>query len=346
MVWLGVAGVERRPLVFVEDHLYHTSDLLAALQATRPDLLGWTTVVALDRRGPDTDAIVSEWLEQYPGLQVAARAPARDRVREIEPRDLIDAASYGRLVGHLLRPGGVLIQDIQLETLAFLPPDRWWESIYLAATVRGMFPDRVPLVRLLSNKRGYSATFGRDLLDAGFDPRDVMDKSDLTATVVPAIAALCDRLFSRRLDAVLPPAPRRVWPVADSDGERRDVADALDLVLFPTSGGAELSGRLVNGDQGIVALRAGSQEIDSWAALIADRLSDGGGVPVLALGARIGPAGAERAELTNLAARHMHTMRGRLVDERVIATVRHAYRLDATLRVGITTPLSRHPNGR
>ena len=84
----------------------------------------------------------------------------------------------------LLRPGGVLIQDVQLGTLPFVPADRWWESIYLAATVRGMFPARPPTVRFLSNKRGYSATFGRDLLDAGFDPRDVMDKSALRDVVV------------------------------------------------------------------------------------------------------------------------------------------------------------------
>ena len=334
-MWLGVAGVERRPLVFVEDHLYHTSDLLAVLQATRPDLLSWTTVAALDRKGPDTDAVVSEWLEQYPGLQVAARAPARDRVREIEPRDLIDAAAYSRLVGHLLRPGGVLIQDIQLETLTFLPPDRWWESIYLAATVRGMFADRPPLVRFLSNKRGYSATFGRDLIEAGFDPRDVMDKSDLTETVVPTVATLFDRSFPLRLDAVLPPASRRLWPVSAVDPERREIANALDLVLFCHSDGATLAGRLVAGNDRMAPLRPGAHEVQTWAALINDRLAGGEGLPVVTLGGRIGPHGAARAELTNLAARHIHTMRARLVDENAIATVRHAYRLGPELRVGL-----------
>ena len=337
MVWLGVAGLERRPLVFVEDHLYHTSDLLAAMQVTRPDLFNWTTVVALDRKGPDTDAIVSEWLEKYPGLQVAARAPARERVREIEPRDLIDAAGYGRLVGHLLRPGGVLIQDIQLETLSFVPPDRWWESIYLAATVRGMFAERVPLVRLLSNKRGYSATFGAELIDAGFDPRDVMDKSDLTETVVPMVAALFDRLFPLILDAVFPPAPRRAWPVSPVEAERREIASALDLVLFCSPEDPALAGRLVGGDDGMASLRPGGHEAGTWAALINDRLAGGDGVPVVTLGARIGPHGAGRAELTNLAARHVHTMRARLVDENAIATVRHTYRLGPDLRVGLVS---------
>ena len=80
-------------------------------------------------------------------------------------------SGFARLVASLLRPGGILLQDVHLSTLRFIAPDRWWESIYVAATVRGTFPRRQPAVRFLSNKRGYTATFGRDLMDAGFDPR-------------------------------------------------------------------------------------------------------------------------------------------------------------------------------
>ena len=123
-------------------------------------------------------------------------SPRRESVR-CEPGDIVDAAAFARIVSRLLRPGGLLIQDVQLSTLPFVPADRWWESIYLAATVRGMFPSRAPTVRFLSNKRGYSATFGRDLLDAGFDPRDVMDKSALRDTVVPAV----DRTLRSRVPA-------------------------------------------------------------------------------------------------------------------------------------------------
>jgi hypothetical protein len=84
-------------------------------------------------------------------------------------------------------------------------------------------------------------------------------------------------------------------------------------------------------------LRPGGQEARTWAALINDRLAGGEGVPVVTLGARIGPHGAGRAELTNLAARHVHTMRARLVDETAIATVRHTYRLGPALRVGLVS---------
>ena len=82
-------------------------------------------------------------------------------------------------------------------------------------------------------------------------------------------------------------------------------------------------------------LRPGAHEIETWAALINDRLAGGQGLPVMTLGTRIGPQEAERAELTNLAARHIHTMRARLVDENAIVTVRHAYRLATTESVGM-----------
>jgi hypothetical protein len=332
MTWLDAAGFERRPLVFVEDHLYHTSEVLAAVDAVRPDLVAATTVVALEGSGPDTDATVADWRARYPALQIAAPVTARDRIAMVGPDDLTDGPAYARLIARLLRPGGILIQDVQLATLAFLPADRWWESIYLAATVRGMFADRIPTIRFLSNKRGYAATFGRELMEAGFDPRDVMDKADVARTVIPAIASLFDRAFPRTLEARLTPTVARRWPIAQHEAEQGEIDATLDLVLWSAAGSTAVGGRLVTG--GRVTLRAGSPEIDTWIALVADRLQGGEGVPVIDVGTRIGPPGAERAELTNLAARHIYTLRGRLVDQDAITTVRHAYRLAPELKVG------------
>jgi len=320
--------------VFVEDHLYHTGELIAAMADAHPDLLGQTTVCAIDRGGPDTDATVDQWLRRWTGLQVAAPTAARDRVRSIGAADLDSATAFARLVAGLLRPGGILVQDVQLGTLPFVPADRWWESIYSAATVRGLFADRPPLVRFLSNKRGYSATFGRDLIDAGFDPRDVIDKSELVTVGVPAVAALFDRQCPRVLEARTGAATPRRWRVGD--GDRQDVEDAFDLVVWPSSQGIELGGRLIGAADRRVSIRAGSQEAVTWDALVADRLDDGGGVPVLGVGERVGPAQAERAELTNIAARHIHTLRSRLGNGAAIVTANHAYCLGGDVSVART----------
>lgn len=330
MAWLDEPGFERRPLVFVEDHLYHTADLLAAVAAVRPDLVGCATAVAIDRPGPDTDATIADWRTRYPALQIVA------------PDTTTDALSFAKIVARLLRPGGILIQDVQLSTLPFLPADRWWESIYLAATVRGLFAASPPTVRFLSNKRGYSATFGRDLLEGGFDPRDVMDKAALQTAVVPGVIALFNRAFPRTLRARLPPDGPRSWPVGDSDTDRNELEETLDLVLWQGSV-FELGGRLVGGSSGRVSFRHGSTEADTWQRLIDDALTDGSGLAVVDVGGRIGPAGAERAELTNLAARHMHTLRGRLRTGDAIATINHAYRLGETMRIGSVTPSSHLP---
>lgn len=344
MAWLDEPGFERRPVVFVEDHLYHTADLLAAVASVRPDLLASATAVGIDRPGPDTDATIAEWRARYPALQIVAPLTARGgpfdspRVRVLDPPDLADAAAFARTVARLLRPGGLLVQDVQLSTLPFVPADRWWESIYLAATVRGMFPTRAPTVRFLSNKRGYSATFGRDLLDAGFDPRDVMDKSALRDAVAPGVIALFDRAFPHTLEARLPPAPSAAWPAGESDEDRREIERALDLVLWPSGSGFDLGGTLVAGSTGRVTFKTGSTEADTWTEIVRDALADGSGLPVVDVGKRIGPADAERAELTNVAARHVHTLRNRLRSADAIATVNHAYRLSEKLRVGLVRP--------
>lgn len=315
--------------MIVEDHLYHTTELLTALSAARPDLIAATTAVALDRPGPDTDAGMAEWRERFPALQV--RAP--------EARELADAPSLARAIARLLRPGGLLIQDVQLGTLPFLPADRWWESIYVAATVRGLFADRAPTVRFLSNKRGYEATFGRDLLNAGFDPRDVMDKAALTEAVVPTIAAFVDREFPFELRARHSSDATSRWLVGRSDAERAELSAALDVVLWPARPGSgqashDLAGMVIAGARQPVR----GSEAESWRLLIDDRLSSGPGLAVVDVGRRIGPPGAGRAELTNIAARHVHTLRSRLVDGSAIVTKDHAYRLAPGCRAGIVTP--------
>src|SRR5215468_9424348 len=232
MTWLD-APVERRPIVVVEDHLYHTSELVDALAAVRPDAIDQITAIALDRAGPDTDAAVADCRRHHPALRVVApTAQPPDRDAGATADDLCNVAACARLIARQLRPGGLLVQDVQLTTLPFVPADRWWESIYLAATVRGLFADRPPRVRFLSNKRGYAATFGRDLADAGFDPRDVMDKAALDTAVAPTLAHFLDTAFpmalsvslSGSLSGSLSAGDRRVWRASAHDAERRELS--------------------------------------------------------------------------------------------------------------------------
>ena len=315
--------------------MYHTEEMLDAMARVAPELLGWTTVCCVDSPGPDTAAAIAGWLRRFGGVQIAARCdvaafpPAdRRRLRPIEGSELAELSASARLIASLLLSDGVLVQDVHLSTLRFIPADRWWESIYVAATVRGMFAQHQPAVRFVSNKRGYSATFGRDLMEAGFDPRDVMDKSELESAVLPSLVRDLDARLPLELVTSSAAAPA---PVAAHDDSRREIAGRLDLVDWEVSGRVELHGRLLAAP---VTFRAGSHEGLTWQHLIGERIADGTGVSVLDVGRRLAEAGAERAELSNLAARHVHGLRSRLSNPSAIVTISHAYRLDPSITVG------------
>ncbi len=328
------SGFARRHVVSIEDHLYHTGEMLEAIARGAPELLACTTLCAIDEPGPDTIAAISGWLGSHDQVQIAARVePSRfppaqaARVRPIEAAHLSGVSEFARMVASLLVPGGVLVQAIHLSTLQFVPADRWWESIYVAATGRGLFATRQPAVRFVSNKRGYAATFGRDLMDAGFDPREVVDKAELDQIIVPSIA----RDVAARFPLVLTLPDGRSRPVAADDESRREVDEQLDVVEWDVSGRVELSGSMVSNP---VTFRSGSSEAVTWQALIADRIASGPGVAVADVGQRLAEPGAERAEISNLAARHIHTLRSRLTSASAIVTANHAYRLDDRVRVG------------
>lgn len=315
--------------------MYHTGELLEAMARSSPELLPCTTVCAIDEPGADSSAAIAAWLQRFEGIQIAARIDPRGladglapRVLPIEPRQIAELSSFARLVGSLLLPGGVLLQDVHLSTLHFIPADRWWESIYVAATVRGLFAQDQPAVRFVSNKRGYTATFGRDLMTAGFDPREVMDKAELEDVIVPSIARDVAARFPLELSASGRHDP---LPVAASDGSRREIESSLDLVDWDVSGRIELGGRLLAGG---VTFRTGSNEALTWQRLIADRLSEGSGVPVAEVGQRLAEEGADRAEISNLAARHIHALRARLSNTAAIVTANRAYHLDPSVSVG------------
>lgn len=315
----------KRPIVVVEDHLYHITLLVEALAKLAPGLLRQTAILCLERPGPDTDATVARWLAAAPDLQIAA-AVSNPGVSALDPQVFSSSSTFCRTLAGLLRPGGLLLQDIHLATLTFLPADRWWESIYLAATVRGMFPSRAPVCRFFSNKRGYGATFGRDLVETGFDPRDVIEKDELEKVVIPALRSHLERRFPWRLE----PAGEALGTTED---DRREAEEEMDLLAWvDADGGVSLGGRIVPRR---LQLKAGSQEGRTWLALIEDRLENGEGLPVQEVGERLAPEGALKAEVTNVAARHLHLLRSRLENGAAIVTVHHAYRLQDGLRVAV-----------
>ncbi|HEX3131290.1 MAG TPA: hypothetical protein VH394_28395 [Thermoanaerobaculia bacterium] len=318
----------RRPIVVVEDHLYHITLLVEALAKLAPGLLRHTAILCLERPGPDTDATVARWLAAAPDLQVVAALSAipDPGVSSLDPQVFTSSSVFCRTLAGLLRPGGLLLQDVHLATLTFLPADRWWESIYLAATVRGMFPSRTPVCRFFSNKRGYGATFGRDLVEAGFDPRDVIEKDELEKVVIPTLRSHLERRFPWHLE----PAGKAL---GTTEEDRREAEDEMDLLAWvDADGGVSLGGRIVPRR---LQLKAGSQEGRTWLALIEDRLADGDGLSVQEVGERLAPEGALKAEITNMAARHLHLLRSRLEDPSAIVTAHHAYRLQDVLRVGV-----------
>jgi hypothetical protein len=326
MLWTDDGGHTRRPIVVIEDHLYHTGELLNAVGRVAPERLADLAVCAIDRPGPDTTAAIADWSRRFPGVRLLT-------LDELPSRDL---PSFARAIASLARPGGIVLQDIQLSSLPFVPADRWWESIYVGATVRGLFSERPPIVRFFSNKRGYDATFGKELIDAGFDPRDVMDKSSLDQEVVPAMLRLLNTQFPHRLTISTRRAGAVTLPAGHAD--RGDVERACDLVLWISGDRATLGGRLAGSS---VVLKPGTAEVETWRALIGDRLAGGPGIQVLDVGARLGPSGAERAEHTNLAARHIHGLRARLSDAGAIVTANHAYRISDAVSVALLQPSDR-----
>jgi hypothetical protein len=102
-------------------------------------------------------------------------------------------------------------------------------------------------------------------------------------------------------------------------------------VEWDANGRVELAGRLLSAP---VTFRPGSQEAVTWQRLIAERIAGGAGVPVGEVGQRLAETGADRAEISNLAARHIHALRARLTSPAAIVTANHAYGLDASVIVG------------
>ncbi len=351
--WLLENKFNARPIVVVEDHVYHISELLRIIRTTAsPSFFSNLTIVCLDREGPDTDAAIEEWLKEHSDLQISGRISDSERFRPYSSRLLSLAPvvfenqnEYCRQIARMIRPEGLLLQDIELETLEFVPRDRWWESTVLASTVRGIIGTRAPRCAFISNKRGYEATFGAELLAAGHDPRDVLNKFELEQVAIPFLTKYLVDHFSYCLQWCSNSAddqPTRTCHISTCEAEKHLIESILDVVLWPKQDESiEIGGKAFDKNKkSRIVVAADSNEQTTWQELIDARLKFAPGVEVQSVGVRVAPVGALRAETTNAAARHIHSIRKRLSTPQNIVTVAGHYRLRDGLSVGIVRPLS------
>ena len=287
--WLQPGKFTPRPVTIVEDHVYHLSEMLRTIEGYSPELLSNLTVVCLDRDGPDTDAAVEDWLQGYPALQIASRVKDGKFFRKTSRLHILGIETFEsqpafcRLLSQFIRPDGLLLQDIELETLEFIPPDRWWESTMLATTVRGIHGKRPPRCGFISNKRGYEATFGAELLAAGHDPRDVISKYDLAEIAVPFLSKFLQEQFPYQLK-MKTKGKRSSVRLVNSHAEQELVEGNLDLVIWPPKDGAvEIGGLGIQaGKKDRLNLSVQSDEAETWQQLVCSTLDSGPGVSVQA----------------------------------------------------------------
>lgn len=298
-------------MVIIEDHVDHIDELLDVLHRQWPELLPRLTVMCLDERGLDTQAALERWTSSFPELRVVASMDPSDpqRQQELPAEALQELPACARVVRGLLAPRGVLLQDIQLETLSFVPDDRCWESIDLASMVRGKYPSsRAPRCNFMSNKRVFHARFAADMEDAGFSFKDVLDKDELETTLVPRLARLLRKAFPLELERT--GRARSEWLTADAE-DRQRVDEELDLVLWEDRPGRlGLAG--VGVDGGLVEMASDGQEALGWRALVKARLRGLPGIRTRELGEAIAPEHAERAEQLQKASNLVNRMRSRL----------------------------------
>lgn len=334
--------MEPRPIVVVEDHFHHISKLTETISRLAPELFDSLTIVCLDRPGPDTTESIRELTDRHRTLQFAVAIQdntlsesVANRVYELPDSVFANQLDYCRTVASLLRPEGLLIQDIELESLTFVPKDRWWESTFLATAIRGIFGSDPISCSFFSNKRGYEATFGAELLAAGHDPRDVLNKNDLEEVVVPTISRFLRERFCWTLTygQSLEDQPVSVL-LTQSEREYRWLQEELDLIIWPEfNQSVRVGGRLFQKAEGH-SLSAGGNEAITWMELAKAFLAQQG-VSTHKLGERIAAPGAAKAETTNSAARHIHALRKRLQNSNAILTIDGEYRLGDSYRVGI-----------
>ena len=257
---------------------------------------------------------------QYPrscrSAAPTSRADRRDRAADRAPTSPTTPAFARDASRRLLRPGGLLVQDVQLSTLPFVPADRWWESIYRrrhrARPVRRAARRRCGSCRTSAATRRRSAAIcsRRASIRA-----TSWTRPSSPPVVVPAIAAIRRPAFPliarRRGSPTAVGASRRVARRAERAELARRRSTCVAVAELPRRTRTRRPPRRARAAAALTR-RGEPRGRRSWRALSTTASTGGAGLPVIGVGERVGPPGADRAEPTNLAARHIHTLRSRL----------------------------------
>jgi hypothetical protein len=277
-------------------HVIDLCGALAQKETLPGEFLGRCTIVLLDAPGPDTEFEVVRLLLTYPMLQVIAgpfreplgpclhefergrQSPSRllevdtsallsslprlacqsllPRYLDLSERSLQDEPAFARLLDQLIRPGGMIVCDIELLTLPFAQGAA--HALYggaRAASIacrRQMEPERsctqeAAQLLIVSNREKFGARVDKALAECGVyvGRDDIFRKSD---DLIDVASRICDTLSQRFPWRLCFRHPRDGGLVTHYIG-RPDEAliDAtLDVVIWPAQDGMhQLSGLAV-----------------------------------------------------------------------------------------------------
>ncbi|HEY6351071.1 MAG TPA: hypothetical protein VI636_16835 [Candidatus Angelobacter sp.] len=312
MHWISDPAAGQRPVVIVEDKPRHVSTLVTELGNYREELTGLITIVCLAEGHGDTASAVGKWLANDLDLHVRtlpgpATADLKKRFGErcgvLDPQITQDMESYAREFRTLLRPGGLLLQDVVLNPLRFTEQDKW-KSVYAAGQVRSLLMPRGLQLWFMTNKSLRVPHVLRAKEDVKAE--EFFDKEDHLTGIVSSLRRFLKEHFPWRLHL----SNGRVLAIGMGDDD--DVSHNVDIVVWATTKMKRtVGGRLIqwqihakSGKPGL-RWRPPLSNVDAEAvvpalvSLVRDRVNRGPGLPTTVFG-RI-PNLAEGTDLQKLA---------------------------------------------
>ncbi len=345
MTTLCRSSFERRPIVVVEDHLGDLNEIISLISKKAPGLLGLLTAVGLVDRAGDTRQVVEKWLQSHPAMQVAANLPSEDAVgllaqfparfrilesatlRSSSPTDLCEA------LAEMARPGGLFLQDIFLDSLAFIPHDKMRKSYReVGFRVRNLVPRGDLQCWLMSNKQEFE---GDEWKQMEKDRVTFLNKKKLEKNLIPNLRAFF--LESMPLHLKVTHYGRLIYETAIGEQDLDEVMAELDLVVWHSERAVQVGGRLVK--KGQPRHRPTRSRGKAWVALIKDLFSEGKGVAISRFGKWRATEDAGKAELSNRGHTLAGELRAQLInpDDPVFTRLDNANCLSAQHRIGWVT---------